>query len=196
MILHSEITRRGCREINEDALGVSDSGGGPLLIVADGLGGHGHGEIASRCVTECFVKSYPNMGLAEPGEYMERAYRSAQKKLLDMQREKRSLAGMRTTGVSLIWKEDSVTVGHIGDSRAYLFGRFGGLMSRTLDHSVVQMLALDGQIKEKQIRRHPDRCRLLRALGDDEAVPRVEITRCPRPKAVRAVLLCSDGVRE
>jgi len=195
MIIYSSLSRPGNRSCNEDTVGSIVVNGNPLLIVADGLGGHGAGDQASQFVVEQFISSYFQSGDQEPGEYLNVTFQTVQNGLIQLQEQAHCRSGMKSTAVVVIWKADNITIGNIGDSRAYLFGRFGYLW-RTTDQSVPQMLALAGKIREKEIRHHPDRNKLLHALGDDSEEIRCEITRYPNPNCVRAVLLCSDGFWE
>ena len=101
---------------------------------------------------------------------------------------------MRTTAVVLCTEGNRGTALHIGDSRFYHF-RNGKIISQTKDHSVPQMLAMAGEISEHEIRRHPDRNRLLRALGDENE--EVRFVRSDfEIKEGDAFLLCSDGFWE
>jgi serine/threonine protein phosphatase PrpC len=85
--------------------------------------------------------------------------------------------------------------GHIGDSRLYHFSH-GRLKGRTLDHSVPQMLVATGEIREKDIRHHEDRNRLIRVMGIEWASPRYELGTAVKVSAGDAFLLCSDGFWE
>lgn len=104
---------------------------------------------------------------------------------------------MKTTLVILEIEKERIRWGHIGDSRLYYFVN-GRIRERTLDHSVPQMLVSAGEIKEKAIRHHPDRNRLLRVLGtdgDDEPVNYQESEVVKRTGG-QAFLLCTDGFWE
>ena len=101
---------------------------------------------------------------------------------------------MKTTAVVLVLEGESGFCLHIGDSRLYRF-RGGAVDVQTRDHSVPQMLVLTGEIKTEEIRSHPDRNKLLRALGDDRETVKFELTRFD-VRAGDAFLLCSDGFWE
>ena len=102
---------------------------------------------------------------------------------------------MKTTATALVTDGSSAYIGHIGDSRVYVFLR-GKVKSRTLDHSIPQMLVLTREIKESDIRNHPDRNILLRVLGVEWSEPMYEL-KDPIPlKKNQAFLLCSDGFWE
>ena len=102
---------------------------------------------------------------------------------------------MKTTLVILHVGEERIWWGHIGDSRLYYFQN-RKLQKRTLDHSVPQMLVAAGQLKEKQIRNHPDRNRLLRVLGVDWDSPKYQLAEPEARGGRQAFLLCSDGFWE
>ena len=102
---------------------------------------------------------------------------------------------MKSTAAAVFLTDKRLSVCHIGDSRVYVFGK-KKILYRTLDHSVPQMLASAGEIKEKNIRFHPDRNRLLRALGEESAVVDYDMYSMNLSPNVDGVLLCSDGFWE
>jgi serine/threonine protein phosphatase PrpC len=99
---------------------------------------------------------------------------------------------MKTAAVALVVLNGKCRWGHIGDSRLYFYHR-NKPKARTLDHSVPQMLALSGEIKENQIRRHPDRNRLLRVMGVEWDTPRYELSDEIALDGNQSFLLCTDG---
>ena len=117
------------------------------FVLADGLGGHGKGEVASQLAVESAVKIFAVKGAGT--ESLEASFQDAQKEILTKQQEDITARDMKTTLVILHVGADRIWWGHIGDSRLYLFQN-GKLAQRTLDHSVPQMLVAAGQIKEKQ----------------------------------------------
>ena len=123
------------------------------FALADGLGGHGKGEVASRIAVEQAVAAFAEAGKASE-EVIRTAFGNAQDAILAEQRADRTASDMKTTFVYLLVGEEEIRWAHIGDSRLYRFER-GKLAERTLDHSVPQMLVAAGEIKEKQIRHHP-----------------------------------------
>ena len=102
---------------------------------------------------------------------------------------------MKTTVCALMISGKEAVWGHIGDTRLYLFSS-NKVRERTLDHSVPQMLVLAHEITEKNIRHHPDRNRLLRALGAVGDSPQFELSRKVCLDDVQAFLLCTDGFWE
>ena len=189
---HCIFTDKGGREVNEDCAAAVSSGGRYCFILCDGLGGHGMGGRASSLVTKALSDCFKASGSI--GEFAKAALEKANDELLKAQRSDARQREMRATAVVLCIDGDRGTVLHIGDSRLYRF-RKGRVISRTTDHSLPQMLCLAGEISEEEIRSHPDRSRLLRALGDDAEELRYERTDF-EVQAGDAFLLCSDGLWE
>lgn len=158
-IEYSVITNAGGRETDEDyALAFADTDKG-VFILGDGLGGHGRGDEASMTgVTEAM------RSMQEIPHDFSRAFWAAENAVLERQKEERAFSQMKTTLCILDIADGMARWGHVGDSRVYYFCG-GKVAARTLDHSVPQMLASSGQIRESQIRFHEDRNRLLRTVG-------------------------------
>ena len=196
MIEYATVTETGEKENNEDAVRVFVNQ--PLatygFVLADGLGGHGNGDIASNFVVDCVGAAIENTDNFN-GIFIDQCFDTAQEMLMD-EKELKGLNSIKTTMVMLLITDKIAQWGHIGDSRLYHF-RDGKQLSRTIDHSVPQMLAISGQIKEKDIRHHPDRSVLIRALGAEWTSPAYEIAQ--RYMTIikgDTFLLCSDGFWE
>ena len=190
----AEITYPGSREVNEDSLGTAENQNVQCFIVADGLGGHGKGDIASSLAVAAFQKAFQESD-APVQERMEAAFVQAQKDILVEQIKTHSQMQMKTTAAALAVTEDELIWGHIGDTRIYAF-KYNRVKMRTSDHSVPQMLVLAKEIKEKEIRHHPDRNKLLRVLGVSGEIPRFELSDIKKRKKFQAFLLCTDGFWE
>ena len=193
MILYDLLSNAGGRENNEDSVGMYQNEQEYCFVLADGLGGHGKGEVASRLAVEPCVNVFAREGAGE--EVLSQSFDQAQQAILKGQKEDYHAQDMKTTLVLLHVGEEGIWWGHIGDSRLYYF-KNKKLAERTLDHSVPQMLVAAGQIKEKQIRNHPDRNRLLRVLGIDWDAPKYQIGEMTAREGSQAFLLCSDGFWE
>ena len=194
-ISYGRLTDKGTREHNEDSTGVAERDGAFCFVLADGLGGHSRGEVASGLAVQevlaCFSESVDPVGTL--GDAFERA----QKKILDCQASQAELKYMKTTMVALVINGDIGRWCHIGDSRLY---RFTGsrYKERTRDHSVPQMLFESRQIRESDIRHHPDRSRLLRVIGSPWETGSYDLSDEYRfsLRKREAFLLCSDGFWE
>lgn len=188
-------TNVGNRPVNEDSANFTKVSDSELLcIVADGLGGHGRGEVASKLVVDIITEEAKNSGIAD-GAFFDNSIMLAQENLLKAQRDLNADNEMKTTLVALKVCGSTAQWCHVGDTRLYMWKK-GKLSTRTLDHSVPQMLVASGEIKEKQIRFHEDRNRLIRVMGVKWNTPKYELS---EPVAVQegdAFLLCTDGFWE
>lgn len=196
MFTYAVITNQGDREINEDNLLAVANGETGCFLVADGLGGHDLGEVASKLAAETFFDAFSAYkGECSIAEFLDNTFMKAQNRIMREQQEQHAADKMKTTGVALMISKEHVAWGHVGDSRLYAFHK-NKVKLRTLDHSVPQMLVLAGDIREKQIRHHPDRNRLLRVMGIPWDGKRQEIAEQMEAKQFQAFLLCSDGFWE
>ena len=193
MIQYAVLSETGDRRVNEDAVGAFEANQRYCFIVCDGLGGHGMGDVASACVTEVFENCFEQTD--SMADFLPRAFSDAQDTLLREQIKRKAQKKMKTTAAVLAIENETAYVGHIGDSRVYCFFR-NKITSRTLDHSIPQMLVMSRQIKEKEIRHHPDRNIVLRVMGVQWEEPKYELEPPIPLKKRRAFLLCSDGFWE
>ena len=184
------ITSPGDREYNEDSVGFCGDGENRCFVLADGLGGHGKGEVASGLAVNAAESWFLN-GITDLGEW----FLSAQDAVLQEQKAQHAETKMKTTMVCAGISGDKLSWGHIGDSRLYLFHN-GRLIKRTLDHSVPQLLVSAGQLKESDIRFHEDRNRLLRVVGSPWGGDSYELAEMTIRRGKTAFLLCSDGFWE
>jgi serine/threonine protein phosphatase PrpC len=184
----------GGRLANEDSLGCRVSKGAGCWALADGLGGHRGGEVASRLAVDAVLSSFDeNSAITE--EALSSHLARANRAVLDKQAAEPELLHMRTTMVALIASSSAAMWAHAGDSRLYWF-RGGKIHEQTLDDSVPQKLVSAGEITAEQIRFHEDRSRLLNSLGAREQVIASQ-RQTPGPlQANDAFLLASDGFWE
>ena len=194
MLTYKMITHQGTREYNEDAAVCLESDGNYCFVVADGLGGHGRGEVASQKVTAVFERNF-KAGFVDNECFLEETFTTAQNEVLELQQTQGAKFEMKTTAVCLSIIDNKCQWGHIGDTRLYVFKK-NKIKLRTLDHSVPQMLVLSGEIKEKQMAKHPDRNRLLRVIGVEWDSPRYELSGEMPLSDCDAFLLCTDGFWE
>jgi protein phosphatase len=175
------------REGNED----SAFAGARLLAVADGMGGHVGGEIASAAAIETLRKLDTDVPADQLLVALEHSVQAANDKLHHIVEGDPSLQGMGTTLTAMLWSGSQVALVHIGDSRAYLL-RNGELFQITHDHTLVQSLVDEGRISLDDAATHPQRSLLLRALdGRNEVEPDLSLREA---QIGDRYLLCSDGL--
>ena len=195
-ISYYSITNPGDRDCNEDSFGILNSKQNfSCFVVADGLGGHGMGEIASQLTVESFSELIQNENRMQLSDFLNDGFLLAQQKVLERQEILHNRRMLKTTAVVLCIQDDKLQWGHVGASRLYAF-RKKKLVQKTKDHSVPQMLVQAKEIKEKDVRFHPDRNRLLRAIGVPWDTPQFELSEVYSARDFSAFLLCSDGFWE
>lgn len=189
------LTDAGGRSVNEDFVTVAKYNEQRCYILCDGLGGHGCGDVASSAVASHAAKLFEEKG-DYPG-FIDDAYNMSQNMLLDMQQEDEAQRDMKTTMVILVVSDEQIKWAHIGDSRLYHIFNNGEKYERTRDHSVVQLMADMGEIKEADIRKHADRNKILRALGGEWAKKSYDKSAIlERDSSKHAFALMSDGFWE
>lgn len=184
----SYYTTKGGRSSNEDSISLLENKDNTLAMVADGLGGHQDGAVASESAVRVLNHRLTGRAL-DPGE-LEAAIEAANEEISRCQEEH---PGMKTT-LALLWLDKQCAyAAHVGDSRIYQF-RNKALVFQSIDHSVSQMAVMVGEITADQIRGHKDRNKLVRALGAAKQVkPDIrELEVFPGD----AFLLCTDGFWE
>ncbi|HTS51091.1 MAG TPA: Stp1/IreP family PP2C-type Ser/Thr phosphatase [Bryobacteraceae bacterium] len=166
---------------------------GRLAVVADGMGGHEGGEMASRIAVECVRDAYLAYPDGDPRENLIAAFHQAHSAIQQYAREHPELEGMGTTCTCAVLKNNQLYYGHIGDSRLYLI-RNPAISLVTEDHSYVQRLVRQGMLTPEQAAVHPERNILTAALGTQSAVA-ADFSQEPMPLAPGDVLLlCTDGL--
>lgn len=177
----------GGRSNNEDAYLAKKISNGYLFIVADGLGGHDDGEMASYSAVNS-IKEYMANNCSEN---VVEAVCFANSVVLDKQLKHSSK--MKTTIALAYVTEEKTIIAHVGDSRVYAF-KDNRIVHQTVDHSASQLAVSVGEIRPDEIRNHDDRNVLLRALGASDNI-KVETTEIQNGE-YDALLLCSDGFWE
>lgn len=164
-----------------------------LFVVADGMGGHAGGDIASAITTKRVMEADQPYQSPQDAEFaLQAALIAANSQLADTVFEHSELTGMGTTVSALIVLDDQVAIAHIGDSRIYLL-RDGELTQVTTDHTFVQRLVDSGRITEQEAAVHPRRSVLMRVLGDVESSPEIDTSILATHEGDRW-LICSDGL--
>ena len=174
------------RRRNEDSYVLEP----PLFAVADGMGGAQAGEVASRLAVDAFREFHEADGL-EPEERVTAIIQEANRRIYERAREDTQASGMGTTVTAALVGEESVSIGHVGDSRAYRL-RGGRLEQLTDDHSLVADLVRGGRLTPEEADVHPQRSVITRALGTDREVDVDAFTFEAEPDDI--ILLCSDGL--
>lgn len=156
------------KQVNQDYIYVSEGPIGPLdnvFIVADGMGGHRSGDIASRFMTETLVEALKAEAASErePESLLYSIIRKADQQLIVKANSAEELAGMGTTLVIVTIKDGEVIVGNVGDSRLYLLS--DRLRQVTEDHSRVMEMVRSGSITPEEAETHPDKNKITRAIG-------------------------------
>lgn len=174
------------RDHNEDTYCADPELG--LWLVADGMGGHEHGEVASALARDTVLQQVRN------GESLARAIQLADEEIIRHSQRRREALPMGTTVAAIRVQGDQFEAAWVGDSRVYLWN--GTLKQITSDHSYVQELIDQGAISVEQARSHPHRNVVTQALGVTEPDNlRVETVRGQLTRGMK-VLLCSDGLTE
>ena len=177
------------REGDED----SAYAGPHLLAIADGMGGHAAGEVASSVAIAAIADLDNEAPVDQLLDSLAAAVAEANTTLHEMSIEDPSVEGMGTTLTALLWSGSTVAICHIGDSRAYLL-RDGEFQQITRDHTLVQSLVDDGRLSPAQAASHPQRSLVMRALqSGTEAEPDLSLIEA---KAQDRFLLCSDGLSD
>ena len=196
------------RETDEDFVSVLELGGAfgtvHLLAVADGMGGHAKGEVASKLATKemckVWVESFSKIAVPELFDkgadfesVLEKGIKKANEEILEYTSKNPEASGMGTTSLCAIVGEDSrVAIANVGDSRAYVISDKSGIRQETKDHSFVQGLLDKNEINEEEARNHPNKNVITKALGLSPSLePDIKTVQL---KNDESLLLCCDGV--
>lgn len=190
------LTDRGqIRSHNEDSGGIYYSPYGLLAIIADGMGGHQAGDVASQMATSIIqAKWQEGNRIHTPGEaeaWLRETVLEINKLIYDQAQQDEACQGMGTTIVISICTDEFLTIAHIGDSRCYMFNE-SGFKQITEDHSLVNELIRSGQISEEDAEHHPRKNVLLKALGTEDHVG-ADVQTISWEVGDK-LLLCSDGL--
>lgn len=169
------------------------AGRGALLIVADGVGGHGAGAVASAEAAHTVVQEYYLHRRGDPGRALRRALEQANLHVYTTRLGHPGLAGMQTTLTALALAEGRFWVAHVGDSKAWLL-RGDTLLRLTRDHTIVEEMRRIGLVDQAGAERHSHRHLLTRTIGGD-AIVRVDLSSAP-VQAGDCFVLTTDGIYE
>ena len=181
------------RNMNQDFVYASEQRVGAipnLFIVADGMGGHNAGDLASRLAVETMVDHIGNSGKKRTLTILSEAVDAANRSVYARSLTDKSLTGMGTTVVACCVEGESLYVVNVGDSRLYVIR--DDIYQVTRDHSLVEEMVKAGTISRKQARTHPEETVITRAIGAGDQL-RVDLFRFPlRPG--EKILMCTDGL--
>ena len=189
-----QASRLGARKVNEDRVGYWSAPASVLMAVADGLGGHLHGEVAAQLAIDIMGAAFQREAqprLGDPSQFLARAIAAGHAAILREAQKLELPESPRTVIAACVVQGGHAFWTHVGDCRFYLV-RKGRIVLRSRDHTVVQRLVDEGRIREEAAASHPHRNRLLQCLGGTQ-VPRAEPAASARLAKDDIVLLCSDG---
>lgn len=188
-------SRQGPRPYNQDRLAYSYSKDALLLVIADGMGGHRHGEVAAQLAVKTLTDAFQLMAtpsLEDPAQFLKDHIQQIHD-AIDRQTVALGLfEAPRTTIVAAVLQDDDLYCAHVGDSRLYHF-RNDRLLFRTEDHSIVQMLYRRGELDKQDMLKHPDRHKIYNCLGGDNP-PKIDLTHKHDLLDGDTLLLCTDGL--
>jgi len=186
---------QGPREYNQDRIAYSYSKDAMLVVVADGLGGHRHGEVAAQFAIKMLTEAFQRLALpilADPFKFLTDHIRQVHDAIESHAMAKDMLDTPRTTLVAAIVQHDELYCAHVGDSRLYHI-RDGRVIFRTEDHSMVQKLYRNGLIKKEELLTHPERNKIYNCVGGD-VLPQVDLATKRALRDGDIIMLCTDGL--
>lgn len=185
------------RENNQDSYYISSTADQPLFIIADGMGGHKAGEIASKMAIETVSNSLKKdlidleLDDEEIKNKIENSIHQANEDIFKKSQEFEKFSGMGTTVTLAFIKDGKIFVGHAGDSRAYIY-KDSNLSQITEDHTLVAELVKNGSINKEEARNHPQRNFITRAVGSSEEIKVDLVVEYGGKEDI--LLLCTDGL--
>lgn len=188
-----DYTNQGGRSYNEDSVGFTCEGDSGLFVVADGLGGHMYGEVASKCVCDTLIGNWSGRGMVNLNDWLSGCLDFANGSVLELQKEKGAV--LKSTAVVLAVDNGRAVWSNVGDSRLYYIHN-SEIASYTRDHSVAFKKFRAGEITRDDIRTDEDQSSLLRSIGNEELGKYEKYTDGELLTPGDAFMLCSDGVWE
>ncbi|CDM69075.1 protein phosphatase [Clostridium bornimense] len=173
------------RTLNEDYYGYLHEKDYSIYVVADGMGGHNAGEVASKIAVEETIKNFKvNKSITE-------SIRKANEKIYLLSVEDKNLSGMGTTITVAVIENNNIEIGHVGDSSCFVVDG-NNIIKITRDHSLVQELIEIGSITEEQAKTHPNRNIITRALGTNDSID-IDVYKLELSGREKFIL-CTDGL--
>lgn len=188
-------SRQGQRAHNEDRLAYSYSKDSLLLVLADGMGGHRHGEIAAQLAIKTLTDAFQRLAkplLNSPAKFLTDHIQQVHDMIENLTQTQSLAESPRTTIVAAIIQRGYLYCAHAGDSRLYHF-RGNHLLFRTEDHSIVQSLYNRGMISKQEMATHPYKNKIHNCIGGKET-PKIDLSNRMELLEGDTVLLCTDGL--
>ncbi len=188
-------SRQGPRKSNQDRVVYCYSRDALCMVIADGMGGHLHGEVAAQIATQFVAEAFQRAAkprLADPFKFLLDSITNAHHAIVDYANVRSLLETPRTTCVACIVQDGLAHWAHVGDSRLYLI-RNGRVEAQTKDHSRVQILVDAGRVREEAVAAHPDRNKIFNCLGQ-MTPPKVDLSRRVALRHGDVIMLCTDGL--
>lgn len=189
-------SRIGGRKYNQDRAGYAYTDEALLLVLADGMGGHLHGELAAELTVRTYMQEFERVAhlrVDNPSAFLAETMRAAHNAIIHYAQEHHLGGNPGTTCVAALVQDGQVCWAHAGDSRLYLL-RGGEAIAVTHDHSVVQQWADWGVIAPDEMKTHPDRNKITNCLGGVGELFYSEPGACMALQSDDVLLLCSDGL--
>jgi len=188
-------SRQGPRKSNQDRVAYCYSRDALCMVIADGMGGHLHGEVAAQIASQFIAEAFQRSAqprLADPLKFLLESITNAHHAIVDYANVRSLLETPRTTCVACIVQDGLAHWAHVGDSRLYLI-RNGRIEGQTKDHSRVQILVDAGRVREEAVAAHPDRNKIFNCLGQ-MGPPKVDLSRRIALRHGDVILMCTDGL--
>ena len=180
------------RKVNEDYIDYYTDETKRIYVIADGMGGHNAGEIASKLAVENTISCINSMTQLEDLEdSIRKAVLDSNRKIYELSKSRTDLNGMGTTLTACLIKGGDMVIAHVGDSRCYVI-KNKAISQVTKDHSLVQQLLDEGSITESEADNHPNRNIITRALGTNSTID-VDIIKM-EINGIEKIILCTDGL--
>jgi len=191
----AKLSLSGDRTENQDRVAVMSKGGSALIAVVDGMGGHAEGAAASQAAVTCFAEMFraETHPVFDPQGFLIRMLERAHARLVDLGESIAVDHRPRATCAVCLVQDGGAYCAHVGDSRIYHM-RAAGLVSRSRDHSHVELLLQEGVIKECEMKSHPMRNYVECCLGGDRPLPDMSIAARSHVRPGDVLLVCSDGL--
>jgi len=187
----------GGRATNQDRVVCAERDNAVLMVLADGLGGHEGGALAAEILTQTALRAFEAVRqpvITKPSAFLALTIMQAHKAIYARGQAQVPPISPRTTCVLCLVQNGYAYWAHVGDSRLYHF-RNGQALTRTLDHTVTEQMHIDGLLSEEEMTRHPEKARLLNAVGGTHA-PSVSLGEETVLQRNDTLLLCTDGLWE